>query len=158
MISFNKEKTALENREEHVPFRLSDSIKEFISDIGVKSLLPGVMTVACMATKSKEIYVKSFLNLFFEEDTQWARTSHELKEDVLKRLYSIAKSYFDKNVSQISFWVEKEEERKEIEESIKDAQKKLDELRFNEAAHDLIKDAQDPKKLHEMHPLFISWF
>ena len=45
-ISYNRERTSLENTEEKVPFRLTDNIKDFISQTGLNSLFPGVMTVS----------------------------------------------------------------------------------------------------------------
>mmetsp|Transcript_21922 Transcript_21922/g.19465 ORF Transcript_21922/g.19465 Transcript_21922/m.19465 type:complete len:112 (-) Transcript_21922:34-369(-) len=111
-----------------------------------------------MATKSKETYIKSFLNVFFEEDKMGHTDTKEVVKATMDRLMSITKPYFDKNVSQISYIVEEEDKRAEIEENLKEAEEKLSRYRFNQTAYDLIQEASDHKTLHEMHPLFVSWF
>lgn len=158
VISYNKERTSLENTDEQVPFRLSDNIKDFISEIGLNSLFPGVMTVSCMAVKSKETFVRSYLKLFFEEDPQVKGNKDELVEDVMKRALSIAKPHFDKDVSQLDYCVEEESKKKNIEKEIMEAKEELKKFRFNKVAYDLIQEAGNPDTLHKMHPLFVSWF
>lgn len=105
-LNYDKTRSALENLEEKVPFRLSDNLKEFITEIGLNSLFPGVMTCCSLATEKKETYVRSFLRIFFmEEDMQSHKNSDEniavVTEDVMKRLLSFAKPYFDREVSQL---------------------------------------------------------
>ena len=96
--------------------------------------------------------------MFFEEDPQAKGNKDVLVEDVMQRALSIAKPYFDKDVSQLDYLVEEESKKEEIEKEINDAEKYLFKFRFNKAAYDLIQEAGNPETLHEMHPLFVSWF
>lgn len=159
-IRYNDSKTGLENPDEKVPFRLTDNIKEFITDIGLKSLFPGVMTVCSMAIKSRENYVKSFLKFSFEQDLHGKDgNSNKVTDDIILRMQSIAKPYFDSDISQLVYLAEEDEQkREEIINIIKMANLSLSKERFNEFAYELIKQAGDKKILHEMHPLFVSWF
>lgn len=143
-IKIDKTKYVLENSEEDVPFRLSDNIKEFITEIGLDSLFPAVMTCCSLAVQKKETYVKSFLRLFFYQSEAHLTKPHDkdypvegLANEVMQRMLSLGKPYFDKDISQLRYLAD-QEEKEEIEARVKMANLSLEEDRFNKLAFDLV--------------------
>jgi len=143
------------------------------------------MTCCSLATQHKKTYIKSFLRLFFLQCESQVFNNKEsnflidnLTEDVLQRMLSLAKPYFDKDVSQMSYLAD--EENKEVREAtIKMANMSLEKERFNKLAYDLVQGKHSPalqnslilysdilsielagnkEVLNEMHPCFTSWF
>lgn len=133
-------------------------MKELISGIGLNSLFPGVMTTISMASKSKDSFIKSFLRVFFEDDPNAKSHKDEYVNEVMDRILSIGKPYFDRDISQFSYLVEEDSKMEQTKEQVKNAKKELKESRFNKLAYELIKEAGNKATLHKTHPLFVSWY
>lgn len=106
-LNYDHSTGMLKGNNEKVPFRLSDNIKEFITDIGLEGIFPNVMTCCSLALRD----IKAYLRIFFkEEQMQLNRTSDEninrIVDDVIERIDSIAKPYLDKQYkSQLSLGI-----------------------------------------------------
>lgn len=88
----------LRNNEEGVPFRISDNIKEFISDVGMKGLLPNTITSCSLALRNIKPYLRSVF--FLEENMQNNKISNEninaLVADTVERIDILTQPYLNK--------------------------------------------------------------
>uniref|UniRef100_A0A7S3KCI3 Uncharacterized protein n=1 Tax=Euplotes crassus TaxID=5936 RepID=A0A7S3KCI3_EUPCR len=116
------------------------------------------MTTISMASKSKDTFIKSFLRVLFEDDQFAKNNKDEYVDDVMGRILSIGKPYFDRDVSQLRYLNEDPEKKAQTEEQVKKAIHDLKAARFNKKAYDLIKIAGDQETLNQTHPSFVSWY
>jgi hypothetical protein len=97
-----------------------------------------------LAIQKKETFVKSFLRLFFYQSENYLTKSHDkeysiekLTDDVMQRMLSLGKPYFDRDISQLRYLAD-EEEKETIEATVKMANLSLEEDRFNKLAFELV--------------------